>query len=239
MKFIHIADVHFDRPFKVLETRGLAEERRLEQRNTFKKVIDYIKENFIPYLFISGDLFEIEYVKNSTLEYINKQFERIPNTQIYIVPGNHDPYMKNTYYETYKFSSNVKIFKQKLEKVEDKNINIYGYGFEDYYMANQNIKEIETKDENKINILITHGDLDGAKNNDIRYNPISKMELKALEFDYIALGHIHKPTIEENIVYPGALISLGFDERGKHRDDTWGNRRYNKRTCSEIHTTRC
>jgi len=216
MKFIHIADVHFDRPFTVLETKGLAEERRLEQRNTFKKVIDYIKENFIQYLFISGDLFEIEYVKNSTLEYINKQFKSIPNTKIYIAPGNHDPYMKNTYYETYEFAPNVKIFTEKIEKIEEGNINIYGYGFDDYYMKKQNIEELKIKDKSKINILITHADLDGAKNNDIRYNPLSKIELKALEFDYIALGHIHKPMIEENIVYPGSLISLGFDEQGKH-----------------------
>ena len=60
MKFIHIADVHFDAPFTVLNSRGLADERRLEQRSAFKQVIDYIKENSIPYLFISGDLFENE-----------------------------------------------------------------------------------------------------------------------------------------------------------------------------------
>ena len=39
MKFIHIADMHFDMPFTVLNQNGLAEERRLDQRNTFQKII--------------------------------------------------------------------------------------------------------------------------------------------------------------------------------------------------------
>ena len=217
MKFIHIADVHFDIPYSSLETRGLSEKRRLEQRDAFKKVIEYIKENQIELLFICGDLYEQEYVKQSTIEYINKLFEQIPNTRIYIVPGNHDPYIKNSYYNTYHFANNVKIFTSKLEKIKVENINIYGYGFEDFYMKAK--EEIKVENPEEINILLTHSDLDGAKNNDIRYNPISKTKLKALGFDYVALGHIHKPAYEEKIVYPGSLLSLGFDELGEHRND--------------------
>ena len=44
--------------------------------------------------------------------------------------------------------------------------------------------------------------------------------LEKLGFDYIALGHIHKPyyneKIGQNIVYPGSTIALGFDELGSH-----------------------
>ncbi len=218
MKFIHIADVHFDMPFTTLEERNLSENRRLEQRNVFKKVIEYIKENEIKYLFICGDLYEQEYIRKSTIEYINKLFETIPNTKIYIVPGNHDPYIKNSYYAKFNWSNNVKIFKENLEKVEDGNICIYGYGFEDFYMKKSEEKQIEIEDKNKINILLTHGTLDGSKNDEVLYNPISKKEIK--EFDYTALGHIHKISykdeINQNIVYPGSLISLGFDELGKH-----------------------
>ena len=51
------------------------------------------------------------------------------------------------------------------------------------------------------------------------YNPISKKTLAEKEFDYVALGHIHKTNIEEKesrIIYPGSTISLGFDELGDH-----------------------
>ena len=88
MKFIHIADMHFDMPFTVLSKNGLAEERRLDQRNIFNKMINYIKENDIEYLFIAGDLYENEYIRKSTIEYINNCFKQIPNTKIYITLKN-------------------------------------------------------------------------------------------------------------------------------------------------------
>ena len=224
MKFVHIADVHLDIPFKVLETKKLSEKRRLEQREALKKVVEYIKENKIPYLFICGDLYEHEYIRESTIEYINRLFETIPETKIYIIPGNHDPYLKNSYYATYNFAKNVKIFTEKIEKVEDENACIYGYGFEDFYLKNPKYENINIEDKNRINILLTHGALDGNKNDDMLYNPILKTKLKQLGFDYVGLGHIHKLSYndEENqrIVNPGSLISLGFDELGKHRNDS-------------------
>ena len=220
MKFVHIADMHFDIPFTTLNKKELGNQRRLEQRKIFKEIIEYIKQNKVDYLFIAGDLYEHEYVKQSTVEYINNLFCEIPNVKIYITPGNHDPLIKNSYYETYNWNENVHIFKSKIEKIENENICIYGYGFDNFYKKDNELKNIEKIDENKINILITHANLDGLKNSEEEYNPISKKELIELKFNYIALGHIHKKTsyMQENtsIIYPGSPMSLGFDEKGEH-----------------------
>ena len=47
---------------------------------------------------------------------------------------------------------------------------------------------------------------------------MSTKMLREKGFDYIALGHIHKNNFNknENIIYPGSTISLGFDELGEH-----------------------
>jgi len=212
MKFVHIADVHLDTPFKTISDRAdIGIERRLEQREALKKVINYIKENNIEYLFISGDLYDQEYIRESSISFLNDLFKQIPNTNIYIAPGNHDPYLKNSFYETYAWADNVKIFTNVVEKVENDDANIYGYGFNSFEMDNNELKDINIDDTNKINILITHGDL-----NDSKYNPIKLNDLKQKNFDYVALGHIHKRDDKTNIVYPGSLISLGFDELGEH-----------------------
>lgn len=216
MKFVHIADIHFDMPFTVLNKNDLAENRRLDQRKVFKKVIDYIKENNIEMLFITGDLYENEYVRKSTIEYINDCFKQIPNTKIYITPGNHDPYLNNSYYNQYSWNENVKIFTQ-MEKVQiNKNIDLYGYGFTSFYSKVTNLPQ--SLDTSKTNILLMHADLNGATKENAEYNPILESTLMLSDFDYIALGHIHKNNVYENkkIVYPGSLISGGFDELGKH-----------------------
>ena len=221
MKFIHIADMHFDSPFVNLSDKdGLGDLRRLEQRKVLKKVIEYIKENNIKYLFISGDLYEQKYIKKSTIEYINNLFKEIPETKIFIAPGNHDPYIKNSYYNKFSWSENVKIFNSNIEKVELEDVNIYGFGFDDFYCKKSGIEGIEIKDKNKLNILIIHGSLDGGTIENNEYNPISRKMLKEKNFDYVALGHIHKVDYNQDdnqkIVYPGSTVSLGFDELGPH-----------------------
>ena len=222
MKFVHIADMHFDIPFTSLNMKGdLGDIRRIEQRKIFKKIIEFIKENNVDYFFISGDLYEHEYTKKSTIDYINNCFEEIPSTKIFIAPGNHDPYVLGSYYDTYNWASNVYIFKGNVEKKELDEANIYGMAFTSFYMEGIELNSIEKLDSNKPNIFLVHCDLNGARDeNGFTYNNINETKLNSLGFDYIAMGHIHKTNFEQEgknkIIYPGSPISMGFDELGKH-----------------------
>lgn len=221
MKFVHIADIHFDAPFISLKNKNfLMEQRILEQRNVFKKVIEYIKQERIEYLFISGDLYENEHIKKATIDFINNQFQTIPETKIFISPGNHDPIVKGSYYDNYEFAENVKIFKNDtIEKYSDEKVDIYGSAYKDFYMDKNLFKEFYIEKSTKPQILVMHADLNGGKEEDgLSYNPVSEKIINSFEFNYVALGHIHKSNFEKNkiIQYPGSLISLGFDEPGKH-----------------------
>ena len=220
MKFVHIADMHFDAPFSTFsEKQEFGKVRRIEQRNIFEKIISYIKENEIPFFFISGDFYEHEFARQSTIEYVNSLFKTIPNTKIFISPGNHDPFLKNSFYNTFNWNKNVTIFGGKLTEISLDDVNIFGYGFTDFYSDRVDLKVLNL-DKEKINILIMHGSIDSSENLELQYNPISHKDLEALGFDYVALGHIHKKNyIEEKktrIIYPGSTISLGFDELGSH-----------------------
>ena len=221
MKFLHFADLHLDTKFDSLnQIDGLPEKRRLEQRKILRQIINSIKENDIQLLLISGDLYEQKYIRKSSIEYINNLFKEIPETKIFIAPGNHDPYIANSFYASFDWNENVYIFKDHIEKIDYKNIHIYGYGFTDYYCRESEVENIEIQNPEDINILITHGALDGGTEEFREYNPLRETRLKKIGFDYIALGHIHKPYYKEEkdqrIVYPGSPISLGFDELGEH-----------------------
>ena len=218
MKFIHIADTHFDSPFTFIGNKeNLGDIRRLEQRQVFNKIIEYIKDKKIKYLFIAGDLYDQKYVKETTIAYINNLFKKIPETKIFIAPGNHDPFLKNSYYKNFEWSDNVYIFNNEIGLYEFEDVDVYGFGFNDFYCNNFKTESIKIKNKEKLNILILHGDLDASKTLENSYNPLTNSELSNLGFDYIALGHIHKRQIvNKNIVYPGSTISLGFDELGEH-----------------------
>ncbi|MDR0978899.1 MAG: DNA repair exonuclease, partial [Lachnospiraceae bacterium] len=219
MRFIHIADTHLDASFSYLtQKQNLGELRRLEQRESLRVLIDYIKTENIPYLFIAGDFYEQEHIRLSTIQYVNNLFKEIPNTTIFISPGNHDPYIKNSYYNSFNWNPNVKIFDSNFQVCEFEDVCIYGFGFTDFTCTNFDLNNLKVKNNNKLNILVIHSSLDSSKTLDRGWNPIPLKAIENAGFDYVALGHIHKTNLEENtnIIYSGSTLSLGLDEPGNH-----------------------
>ena len=219
MKFAHVADMHFDTAFTSIENKKeLGDKRRLEQREVFRKMIEEIKKRDIKILFISGDLYEQKYIKQTTIDFINNLFKEIPETKIFISPGNHDPYLANSFYSKYVWAENVHIFGGKIEKIETEEADFYGIGFTDYYEGPLGIENVTDLNKEKLNIAIVHGTVDGSDKVQMVYNPISSRKLIEAGFNYVACGHIHKRDCRENnkIVYPGSMVSFGFDEPGEH-----------------------
>ena len=212
MKFVHFADVHLDMPFTSLRNnKELVKRRRLEQKFIFRKAIDLVKEEKAEVLLIAGDLFENKFVEDDTITYIISCLNEISNTKVYIAPGNHDPLIKSSPYNTFEWPENVFIFGSEVGMDTFEDVNIYGIGFDNFEMDSDAIKNIEVE-KDKINILVTHGTLDGA---DHKYHDIKSQWLN--KFDYVALGHIHMPKIDDSkVIYPGSLVAGGFDETGEH-----------------------
>lgn len=212
MKFIHFADVHFDMVFSSIKSnRELVKKRRNIQRQVFKSAIELAKSEHVDAIFIAGDLFENNYVEDETIKYIISCLSEVPSIKVFITPGNHDPLIKNSPYNTYDWPDNVYVFGSDVGMYEVADVNVYGFGFDDYEFDKDVVSEIDI-DESKTNILIAHGNLDGATH---KYNDMKSKSLQ--KFDYVALGHIHLPKIDDsNIIYPGSLIAGGFDELGDH-----------------------
>ena len=208
MKFIHIADTHLDMKFENVGPFG--DSRRVEQLKAIRDIVDYIKINKVSYLFIAGDFYEHDYIRESTINTVIKYFEEIPKTKIYITPGNHDPYLKNSVYANYNFPKNVHIF-TKFEVIEEDDVNIYGYGFTNFTSEPFNISGIQMKNNGKKNILIIHGDIYGSRE-DLTYNSMNLRIIEEKRFDYVALGHVHKSNFNKNskIIYPGPILSYKF-----------------------------
>ena len=200
IKFIHCADVHIGAIFSSLG--DLAASRREDVKLAFEKVIGLADEERADLLLISGDLCEQEYARKSTLYYLNDQFSKIPSTEIFIIPGNHDLELFGRK-QDFHWSDNVHILNSHEPSffLERLNTQVYS-SFGDYH----------TIDNERINILLYHGTVD--MNFEDLYNPISSIELKSLGMDYIALGHFHNRI--DAIHNPGSLEPLGFDEEGEH-----------------------
>lgn len=218
--FFHCADLHLDTPFKTLASKaGLPALRRNEILKALERLIDKAKTEKPNYLFIAGDLFEHEYTGLRTVSAVNNLFASIPETNIIMIAGNHDPEASNSHYKTHKWNSNVYFIGGDVKSIhfEDTNTEIFGLG---WISGTGQAASLETMDINieRINILLFHGDVDlqiGTRD----YNSISSHLLKSKGFNYVAAGHNHKRKTGEGggIFYnPGSLDPLGFDEPGTH-----------------------
>lgn len=219
IKILHTADLHLDAPFSGCTPSERAA-RRNEQRQVLRDICDICKEEKINLLLIAGDLFDSDFVRADTSAFIAKCFEEIPDTYVFIAPGNHDPYYERSPYRAAKFPGNVHIFmEQTLSHFDIPSLNttVYGFGFEKRSIAGNPIDGLRVRDDTKINILLCHGDLDDAAS---EYFNIKSEDLEGSFLNYAALGHIHKAGEfmrlgKTTCAYSGCPLGRGFDEFGE------------------------
>ncbi len=216
IKFVHTGDIHLGLQFnKVSFHREKAEMRRRELWSTFEKIVNYSKDIKADFLLIAGDLFEYDYFTLGDIKRVRDILMTAEDVNILIAAGNHDMLSSKSLYNRVEWSPNVTIFDNKLEKKEFSNLNtiIYGYSWDKVEIRdNYLFKDFPQEDNGMNKILLIHGDI----NKESKYLPLILEDLNALDMDYVALGHIHKPTIyNERIAYCGTPEPLDFGELGE------------------------
>ncbi|HHY91472.1 MAG TPA: DNA repair exonuclease [Clostridiales bacterium] len=218
VKILHCADLHFDTPFAEL-SHIQAEKRKEDLKETFSKMIALAKEENVRLFLISGDLFDNDRVRKSTLEYLVKKFQEIPDIHVFISPGNHDPYHAKSFYQIVQWPENVHIFKGGIEKIcPEEGLCVYGAAFSQAYQRSSLFKNFCVEDPNQVNLMVLHGDVVSAGQQSA-YNPIAAEAIRKSGLDYLALGHRHKHSgIEKEgdtfWSYSGNPEGRGFDETG-------------------------
>jgi DNA repair exonuclease SbcCD nuclease subunit len=211
MKFIHLADVHLGAvPDRGCRWSGAREEEIWE---TFRRVIAGIRKSPVDLLFIAGDLFHRQPLLRELRE-VNYLFTTIPDTQIFLMAGNHDYLRRDSFYRKFAWSENVTFFdREELTCVKADGLDAYVYGnsYERREIPEPLYREAAPVSKDGFHVLMAHG-------GDESHAPINVRMLSAAGFDYVALGHIHKPEIlyTNKMAYPGSLEPLDVTERGEH-----------------------
>lgn len=211
MKFIHAADVHLgaspDAGSSYTENRGG------ELWESFERLLAVCEEEKADLLLLAGDLFHRQPLLRELKE-IDYLFSGLSVTKVVLIAGNHDYIKPGSYYRTFQWSSNVyPLFTESLDAVELKEIGVCVYGLS-YYQREISERLYDyafPQRRQPIEILLAHG-------GDDKHIPINRNKLIDLGYDYIALGHIHKPAeVEKNrIYYSGSLEPTDKNDTGRH-----------------------
>ena len=218
MRFIHLADVHLG----AVPDRGYPWSARREEEiwESFRRLIAALCDDPADFLLISGDLFHRQPLLKELKETASL-FEQIPSTRVYLMAGNHDYLKKDSLYRHFRWPSNVFFFPGETpRRVRDPYLPVYIYGLSyEHQEIPQNLyeglypweEEDEDQDGEAYHILMAHG-------GDAEHIPLRAEDLVDEGFDYVALGHIHKPQIliKDRAAYCGALEPIDRGDTGMH-----------------------
>ncbi|MDO9087338.1 MAG: metallophosphoesterase [Anaerolineaceae bacterium] len=184
--------------------------------NALVDVLRKLQEEDIKVLIIAGDCFDYENSDFNLLEVAIDQ-SQILDLQVYLLPGNHDPFINQSMF------SKSKIFViEDTQLIEIGGINFLFVPYKDNNSMgsevgkwSENIKDLKW-------VLVGHGDL--LSNINVKseyekgiYMPLSIKDIELFQPNMVFLGHIHAQTSLNNIYYSGSPCGLDITETGHRR----------------------
>lgn len=217
LTFLHAADLHLDSPFHALPPDRAAE-RRQEQRQLLTRLADTARQGGADLIFLCGDLFDGQRARPETFQALYQVLEEL-EAEIFLAPGNHDPYSPTSPYGKFTWPEHVHIFTTaEPQRVELPQLGavVYGSAFTSPYRMDSPLAGFHVQEEGRAAFGCFHGDLSSAHS---RYGPMSHNEIAASGLNYLALGHIHaasglKRAGKTYYAWPGCPEGRGFDETG-------------------------
>lgn len=237
MKLIHLSDLHLG---KRLDEVSFFE----DQQYVLAQILEIIDEEKPQGVLISGDIYDKSAPSAEAMSLFDEFLYKISQRDIdaYIISGNHDSADRLAYANRIMSKSGIHIsnrFSGKMEKYEASDefgkLNIYMLPFVKPVMVREycdaeivtctdavmEVIKAEKVNTAERNVLLAHQYVIGAQRSDSEEMIIGgadSVEERAFEdFDYVALGHIHRPqNVSERIRYCGTPLKYSFSE---HRDE--------------------
>jgi exonuclease SbcD len=220
-RFIHTADIHLDSPLRGLSSYEGApvDVLRDAPRAAFRNLIDSAIEEKVDFMVIAGDLYDGNWRDYNTGLFFISEMGRLNRADIpvYLVYGNHDAESEIT--KSLTLPGNVHRFSAKTPqtfKLESIQVALHGQSFRQAATMDNLAKHYPSGESGYFNIGVLHTALQGHEPH-ANYAPCSIAELKAKEYDYWALGHVHEAAVlseKPHIVYPGNLQGRHIREPG-------------------------
>ncbi|MDY3117992.1 MAG: metallophosphoesterase [Peptoniphilus sp.] len=209
MRFLHTADLHLGRsfPYEKAEDREVG---RKDRFLTFDRILKLAAQEQVDYLFLVGDIFEQEKVTNDEVDYVLACL-RHGSFRTLLLLGNHDYKLYD--YIRERLPENVILFSnEEMDLYADEQMGVIFYGTSWSRTSYNKILQFHGGDDDETchRVLLHHGNWSGGDG----YFPVDANLIHA--FDYIALGHVHKPAMYENkLQMCGTPEPLDRTDRGK------------------------
>ncbi|AXH99896.1 DNA repair exonuclease [Sporosarcina sp. PTS2304] len=221
IRFLHTADLHLDSPFKGMSASGPDEIEKIQQSTfqAFDRMITYAVEQQPDFIVIVGDIYDGEDRSLRAQIRFQQGMKRLDQAQIpvFLSYGNHDHLAGK--WTRVSLPENVHVFAETVEQkrltVRGETVTLHGFSYPQRHVREPMIADYQQADEG-IHIGMLHGSVAGDSAHAV-YAPFTISDLQRKNYQYWALGHIHKrQVLAQNppIVYPGNLQGRHKNEQG-------------------------
>ena len=211
MRFIHTADIHLGAaPDRGMPWSGT---RSREIWDTFREICMQAGKMHAELLLVAGDLFHRPPTV-AELREVNAMFAMIPRTRVVLIAGNHDYVTPGCLYQTFQWNENVTgLFSGRAQREVFPQIKtaIYGCSYTRAEQTEPLYDHLRPERDGYFHILLGHG-------GDAKHSPVDVPGLLRGGFDYIALGHIHRPgqMADGRAWQSGAPVPIDSADTGVH-----------------------
>ncbi len=235
MKFLHIADLHLGK--RVCEYPMLE-----DQRFVLKQIRDIAQNERVDAVLIAGDVYDRPVPSQEATALLSDFLCALAEqgTPVLMIAGNHDSAERLAFCDELLLAKGIYIAGPSRGEVHTVVLEGEGGPVAVHMLSYARpaalrpffSREIESSEQafsalfEKIdltraprNILLAHTFVTGAQGSESEQNPVGTLDSVPLSlfapFDYVALGHLHRPqTLGERVRYAGSPLCYSFSEIG-------------------------
>lgn len=215
LTLFHCGDLHLGAP-------GVTGVSLLEP---LERVVDFCLRSGVDCLLIAGDCLESALLTDADCRDIGLVLKRMGATPVLIVTGNHDPLLPGSGWARICETAPVTVAGGIERAVwSERGVRFWLTGFDAEHVPESRLScpglERRAADRRRgetwLDIGLAHGDLGQPSS---LYNPLSVRQIAASGLDYLALGHVHRPSPRIEMAGGTAYAYCGAAE-GRHFGET-------------------
>jgi DNA repair protein SbcD/Mre11 len=223
VKFIHAADLHLGSPFKGLRNSLIPDDLWKQIYHStfaaFTKLVDDSIALQVPFILLSGDIFDGHVINPQTNDFFHQQMIRLQShhIEVFMLYGNHDYHSVTSIHQDW--PANVHVFPNQITtkflEVSGQKVAITGFSYNQRWIQQDVVLDYPSRlAEADIQIGMLHGAVKQGHNDN--YAPFTLDELISKNYDYWALGHIHK---QQQLNQQPPIYYAG-NTQGRHKNES-------------------
>lgn len=243
MRFLHIADLHLGKTLNDVSFLP-------DQAHILNGILNIAREQCADAVLIAGDVYQRSNPSAEAVQLFDSFITRLSECgkKVFIISGNHDSSERISYFSALIRQSGIyasEAFTGKLQKItltdEYGLIHIHLLPFirpadvrrlyperniSTYQDALQAVMEENAVDKDARNVLLCHQFIMGGEVSDSEEMSIGTLDQISASlfdaFDYVALGHLHKPqrAVRDAVRYAGSPLKYSFSEAAHKKSAT-------------------